>query len=758
MNNVELAEAIRKIIDILGVDAFSDSKKFNSLLNDMSPQLIEERKIFHRGLTDKILMQISIIKNCQEDMRQIEAQKCRQMMINEIGLTDAWISTILCGFADAFGWNIDTVLVQTTSESNDTLVEDDSKVIPESTVPTVDCDYPAEVVSLLKRIVIFLEDDDFKNANEYCTRILDIMPECAEAYLYSFFADSRIKTLEDLKHLAEIPTNKNYERAKLYAGKSLKTDLAVIEKVITDRNNKNISLLLEPRKKATALRKLIIGKDAFRRIDGTPTSKRFNGIKEINDRYIIYNNGNVALRRGKINEYLNIMRWQNIASVSCDEEQYLGVRKDGTVTAISFKEYNDKDYGHTWIYDENGIHNLINHEWHNIEKAIVNQGNLIGLKKDGQVIFAGPCSHNIDLNKWSDIVDICCNKEYYVGLKKDGSVVVHPDNTRGFKNWSNIDKIFNYRSSIYGLTKQGTIVDEMNKPYSNWTDIVYVSSSADNIVALKLDGTVLADTGWYSDHPSIKNVSSWSDIVAVASFKDATIGIRKDGVVLSTEKNYSNFKLFDNADTLTSSSLQSLLSNDSDEKEKLQKIQNTENQIQQIKVQIEKQHKELSALGLFALKQKNEIKTQIESLETQLNNLDYEKNLLTGKIRQNRILSIATDYNWFALWHRWEYDLFSDTICPNYGWGSSYNLRFIMLLDQRIGVNSCTMNFSLYNENNAKVYEDVISFSDMNPDNTVLGFHWKPDLNFPSGEYYAVMKIDGVQEYVFNFTMMPQKN
>ena len=62
MNNIhELSMAIKQIFNMLGADLFSDSKKFNALLDDMAPGLIDERKIFHRGLTDKILEQISLI-------------------------------------------------------------------------------------------------------------------------------------------------------------------------------------------------------------------------------------------------------------------------------------------------------------------------------------------------------------------------------------------------------------------------------------------------------------------------------------------------------------------------------------------------------------------------------------------------------------------------------------------------------------------------------------------------------------------------
>ena len=43
---------------------------------------------------------------------------------------------------------------------------------------------------LLKRINIFLNDGDFTNASQYCEKVLDLNPECAQAYYYKFLAEN----------------------------------------------------------------------------------------------------------------------------------------------------------------------------------------------------------------------------------------------------------------------------------------------------------------------------------------------------------------------------------------------------------------------------------------------------------------------------------------------------------------------------------------------------------------------------------------
>ena len=76
--------------------------------------------------------------------------------------------------------------------------------------PTVD--------SLLKRMYIFLEDGVWENADEYCEKVLDIDPECAEAYVGKIMIDLRVRKKDDLKNSIELfDDNSNYHKAIRYA-------------------------------------------------------------------------------------------------------------------------------------------------------------------------------------------------------------------------------------------------------------------------------------------------------------------------------------------------------------------------------------------------------------------------------------------------------------------------------------------------------------------------------------------------------------
>ena len=68
--------------------------------------------------------------------------------------------------------------------------------------------------SLLKRAFMFLEDGDWASADEYCEKVLDAEPECAEAYLGKLMAELHVSKREALKDRKEpFDENKNYQKA-----------------------------------------------------------------------------------------------------------------------------------------------------------------------------------------------------------------------------------------------------------------------------------------------------------------------------------------------------------------------------------------------------------------------------------------------------------------------------------------------------------------------------------------------------------------
>lgn len=90
---------------------------------------------------------------------------------------------------------------------------------------------------LLKRAFIFLEDGDFKSADEYCEKVLDINPECAEAYLGKLMAELNVKKRGKLRD-CELPfdTYDNYKKIMRFGDEKLKAQLQKDIEFINERN------------------------------------------------------------------------------------------------------------------------------------------------------------------------------------------------------------------------------------------------------------------------------------------------------------------------------------------------------------------------------------------------------------------------------------------------------------------------------------------------------------------------------------------
>ena len=90
---------------------------------------------------------------------------------------------------------------------------------------------------LLKRAFMFLEDEDWNSANEYCEKVLDIDPENPSAYLGKLLSELRVRKQESLKDCAEpFDHSKNYQKAVRFGDEKLKTALTGYIENINTRN------------------------------------------------------------------------------------------------------------------------------------------------------------------------------------------------------------------------------------------------------------------------------------------------------------------------------------------------------------------------------------------------------------------------------------------------------------------------------------------------------------------------------------------
>lgn len=92
---------------------------------------------------------------------------------------------------------------------------------------------------LLKRAFMFLEDGDFTSADEYCEKVLDINPECAEAYLGKLMAELNVGKIENIKDYSQpFGLNINYQKIMRFGDEKLKAEINGYNDFIIERNRK----------------------------------------------------------------------------------------------------------------------------------------------------------------------------------------------------------------------------------------------------------------------------------------------------------------------------------------------------------------------------------------------------------------------------------------------------------------------------------------------------------------------------------------
>lgn len=195
-------------------------------------------------------------------------------------------------------------------------VEEPSKVVKETVVSG-----NANTASLLKRVFIFLEDENWKEADEYCEKVLDIDPECAEAYLGKLMAYLQVGEKEDLAYCEEsFEHDGNYQKIVRFGKKELQDELKGYIEQIHQRQ------LNESYDKAVKAMHLASTEGAFKEI--AKTLKNFGDFKDANAlaeqclekaeecrKNAIYSNGKTRMHSGlyedAIHSFASISGWKD---------------------------------------------------------------------------------------------------------------------------------------------------------------------------------------------------------------------------------------------------------------------------------------------------------------------------------------------------------------------------------------------------------------------------------------------------------------
>ena len=533
----------------------------------------------------------------------------------------------------------------------------------------------ANLIALIKRGNMALEDGEWDRADEFFEQVLNMEAECAEAYAGKLCAKWQCHSLSEIKQVENagvLRQDKNYQKAMRYGSEALQTEMEEYVAEAEHRQRKKIAVC--------DLVRVLHWYEKERRLQGkaeilSPIRKRLEPVSTLivtgrNHTVGLKSNGSVVAVGDNRADQCDVVDWTDIVAVSVGEGCTVGLKSDGTVLAAGdcARKGLKSDgtvladcYNKEWVYGDVG-------RWRDIVSVSAGDGNIVGLKSDGTVVAVG---YNLygqcDVGRWRDIVSVSAGDSHTVGLKSDGSVVAvgwHIDHWRDIDRWRDIVSVAKGIHHIVGLKSNGTVLAAGGKGYDEygecnvggWTDIVSLAAGDDHTVGLKSNGSVVAVgnnrngqcnvAGW-TDIVSVAasgnhtvglksdgsvvavgdnrdgqcNVVAWRDIVSVAASGNHTVGLKSDGTVVVAGQhqcgsiNVGDWKLFSSFDTLEEERRKAV-----EEQERQHHEEERQRIITGLNAEKSTLHSELANLrGLFTGKRRREIETRLTEIETEFN-------------------------------------------------------------------------------------------------------------------------------------------
>ena len=452
--------------------------------------------------------------------------------------------------------------------------------------------------SLLKRIQICAQDKEFNKVTDLAEQVLNVDPECGEAYLWLLLAEKKVDNVDQL--FPAIPVNRK-------ATKSL-----------SEHKYWKSALRYSDADTATQLKQKIADVDAYWTRENPLVQKRYGQIqpvqKLLHDFYggglaALKSDGTILVTFSQDCAWLKpAAKWSHIQElVSNRFGLLLGLRWDGTVCAVS-----DDDTAN------NKILSAIE-KWRNITALAIKDSSeydlVVGLQADGTLVSAyldpylnegehvyavtkkgADVYFALNATDWTDvkhinIVDLRKGDDYcycVLGLTGDGhfrlSDVSAVPAMCDF--WKSYDKIHQYSGAVkhcWGTTylfEDGSVCNvcsgekEKGGPFLDYwitingvTDIGHYKQPydvrdavmQDTDVALLADGSIAVG---FVSNPILNAAGSdhWKNLVLVKKFgigEDALVGLDEDGNVLlewyeDEEPGISvkGWKLFDSLESL----------------------------------------------------------------------------------------------------------------------------------------------------------------------------------------------------------------
>ena len=376
--------------------------------------------------------------------------------------------------------------------------------------------------SLLKRAFIFLEDQNWSSANEYCERVLDIDPENGEAYLGKLLADLHIRSKNELTdYFAIIEHNENYHRALRFGNDSLKT-------LLTEQNTNACY--------QTALKLMDTQKfeDAIKLFESIPGHQDSDELVERCREQALVSKAANCISGWKYKKAIKELKTARSLAQTPSQHKIIDTLEAQAVSQLRAMRKRIRRVAAISILIAaialtiKAAPDIIFEIKNEIESATYNRHEAENTTQWLREALADgvPIDH-IDLDNGS------APPPY--ALRKDGTVFTKLTNTE-VSSWNNIVEISVADHDIVGLKTDGTVVAsgfEYSEEHdvSSWNNITAISTSSSHTVGLRSDGTVVA-TG--DNDRNQCNVNNWSSIKAIYSTEGCTVGLKEDGTVITT--------------------------------------------------------------------------------------------------------------------------------------------------------------------------------------------------------------------------------
>ena len=427
--------------------------------------------------------------------------------------------------------------------------EPETTVVQTVAVPAMSEANNSNIIALLDRAFMALEDGEFARADEFCEQVLNIDARNAEAYVGKLMAEVHVTNRENLKNLAlPFNNNKNFEKAVRFGGEGVADELNGYIKFIIERNEKNrlerlytdaVNTMNGAKTEDTFIKAANIFKSVKGYKDSAELAKSCLEKAEILRKEDIYNKAKYYMDKigtvGYYNEAISL--FEKIRGWKDSNEQIEICKKQ-------IEEINEKLAAK--IAEQERLDKIAFAEAEK-RRARFKKLTAIGIMAAGLVVVIAIIIGTVVIPsiKYNKALDLAESGEYEeaIALFLDIGDYKDSENKR-LEIWDEVavrETVSAGNNHTVALKSDGTVVavgenDDGQCDVDGWTDIVAVSAGRYHTVGLNSDGTVVAVGENYDDQCDVED---WTDIVAVSAGGLHTVGLKSDGTVVAVGENFS---------------------------------------------------------------------------------------------------------------------------------------------------------------------------------------------------------------------------